>query len=68
MKTRGERIKHIKDHPQQHMHNDMYELQRCCMVDGALDLMMMEIHPAIGYNGGQKCDVREGPCSCGAWH
>lgn len=21
-----------------------------------------------GYNGGQRCDVRSGPCSCGAWH
>lgn len=20
------------------------------------------------YNGGQKCDMAEGPCSCGAWH
>lgn len=20
------------------------------------------------YNGGQKCDMDEGPCACGAWH
>ena len=22
----------------------------------------------FGYNGGRGCDVRSGPCSCGAWH
>jgi len=22
----------------------------------------------VGYNGGQRCDTTEGPCSCGAWH
>lgn len=21
-----------------------------------------------GSNGGRGCDVRSGPCSCGAWH
>lgn len=21
-----------------------------------------------GYNGGVKCDVKDGPCACGAWH
>ena len=20
------------------------------------------------YNGGEKCDMAIGPCSCGAWH
>lgn len=20
------------------------------------------------YNGGQKCDMDDGPCACGAWH
>jgi hypothetical protein len=20
------------------------------------------------YNGGQRCDMLSGPCSCGAWH
>lgn len=22
----------------------------------------------FGENGGQKCDMKKGPCSCGAWH
>jgi hypothetical protein len=22
----------------------------------------------VRYNGGQRCDMRVGPCSCGAWH
>jgi hypothetical protein len=22
----------------------------------------------IRYNGGEKCDMKKGPCSCGAWH
>jgi len=38
------------------------------MVDGALDSQLMDAHPALGCNGGQKCDVTDGPCSCGAWH
>lgn len=66
--TRQEKAKHIREHPDQHMHRDMYTLSSCCMIDGALDLALMEMHPAQGYNGGQKCDVQEGPCSCGAWH
>lgn len=24
--------------------------------------------PFFGENGGQACDMREGPCACGAWH
>lgn len=23
---------------------------------------------AVGENGGQACDMTQGPCSCGAWH
>ena len=22
----------------------------------------------VRYNGGQRCDMLSGPCSCGAWH
>lgn len=62
------KIEDIKKHPENHKHYGMNELSRCCMVDGALDLYIMELHPAVGYNGGQKCDVSSGPCSCGAWH
>ena len=37
--------------------------------DGVLDLRkLQEIEGLYGYNGGQGCDVLEGPCSCGAWH
>jgi len=35
----------------------------------AIDLMELEKHEGdYGYNGGIGCDVRDGPCSCGAWH
>jgi len=34
-----------------------------------LSLAAMQTHEGrFGYNGGQGCDVLEGPCSCGAWH
>lgn len=36
--------------------------------DGAIDLAAIDNAPAVGYNGGVKCDVTKGPCSCGAWH
>lgn len=36
--------------------------------DGAIDLAALDDAPAVGYNGGVKCDVTSGPCSCGAWH
>jgi hypothetical protein len=65
--TRDEKLKDIREHPENHMH-DFDGLQRCCFINGALDLALMEEHPAHGYNGGQKCDVSRGPCSCGAWH
>lgn len=65
--TRDEKLKDVREHPERHRH-EFPELQSCCMVNGAIDLMLMEEHPALGYNGGQKCDVTWGPCSCGAWH
>jgi hypothetical protein len=46
-------------------------LQRCCIVDGAMDLGLMqahEDHASCGRNGSRRCDVTSGPCSCGAWH
>ena len=37
--------------------------------DGAIDLRKMEaLEGRFGSNGGVGCDVRSGPCSCGAWH
>lgn len=65
--TTEERMADILNHPENH-HHDFRELMICCMVDGAVNPLLMDAHPAIGYNGGQKCDVMKGPCSCGAWH
>jgi hypothetical protein len=66
--TTEERRREIVGHPENHMHN--YEqLMACCMVDGALDTMLLQSHEGIfGSNGGSRCDVGNGPCSCGAWH
>ena len=61
------RLQNIKDHPENHQH-DFSGLTSCCMVNGAFDPLLMEAHPELGRNGGQKCDVTEGPCSCGGWH
>lgn len=63
-------LKEIREHPELHRHS-FNELVRCCSVDDATDLFLMEAHLKyvnIGTNGGQRCDVRSGPCACGAWH
>lgn len=64
-------LQHIKDHPEQHRH-DYPALVACCMVvDGTIDLLLMEAHGryvSLGLNGGVRCDVNSGPCACGAWH
>lgn len=36
--------------------------------EGTIDISTLDNAPAVGYNGGLKCDVTSGPCSCGAWH
>jgi len=65
----SEKIKHIKAHPELHRHGDLNGLHACAMVDGALDLAIIDAHEGVyGYNGGVACDVRRGPCSCGAFH
>lgn len=61
------KLEDIRNHPERHYHN-FFGLQACCMVNGALSAMLMDAHPELGRNGGQKCDVTSGPCSCGAWH
>lgn len=61
------RLQDIKDHPEKHRH-EWGGLEACCFVDGAIWSSIMEAHPPLGWNGGQKCDVTRGPCSCGAWH
>jgi hypothetical protein len=63
-------LRDIKNHPERHRH-EFGALQSCCFVEGALDLKLMEAHreyAPLGRNGGERCDVRSGPCSCGAWH
>lgn len=67
MSERDDRLRHIQEHPDQHRHS-FWDLSACCMVNGAFDSALMDAHPELGRNGGQKCDVAEGPCSCGAWH
>lgn len=65
--TTEERLQDIISNPEKHRHN-FWDLQTCCFVNNSLDPMLMEAHPELGRNGGQKCDVVEGPCSCGDWH
>jgi hypothetical protein len=68
--TREEKLKEIKEHPERHRHT-FDGLQACCFHGGALDLQLMEAHEthaSLGTNGGRRCDVTRGPCSCGAWH
>ena len=65
-----EKLFDIVTNPKAHRHS-YNALITCCMVDGALDLSLIEAHGQhvdLGTNGGVKCDVVEGPCACGAWH
>jgi hypothetical protein len=65
-----EKLRDIKEHPERHKH-DFAGLQRCCFVNGALDMRVLDAHEtyaSLGTNGGRRCDVSRGPCSCGAWH
>lgn len=64
------KVMHIKQHPELHRH-DFAGLQQCSFIDGHLDMMVMEAHSKYAgqrINGGKRCDVSNGPCSCGAWH
>jgi hypothetical protein len=70
MSKLDELVKDIKLHPERHRHI-FEDLRKCCLIDGTLDLSAIEAHSKyvdFGYNGGVKCDVAKGPCSCGAWH
>jgi hypothetical protein len=65
-----EKIKDIKENPNDHRHT-FAQLQHCCIIDGAIDLSVMDAHSKyvnLGTNGGVRCDTTEGPCSCGGWH
>lgn len=69
--TTEERIKHIKDHPDQHRHGDFQGIINCSMDNGAINMAIFDAHQqyaSYGSNGGNRCDVSSGPCSCGAWH
>lgn len=69
--TLEERLAEIKEHPELHHHDDLSELARCSMHENVITLMLFAAHERyapLGYNGGRRCDVRRGPCSCGAWH
>lgn len=68
--TTKEKLADIKKHPENHKH-DFNDLQTCCLIDGAIDLSIMDAHSKyvdLGTNGGVKCDTTGGPCACGAWH
>jgi hypothetical protein len=70
MTASEEKVNHIKQYPEKHQHT-FAELQKCCFVKGALDMMVMEAHSIyapVGRNDSSKCDVTHGPCSCGAYH
>ena len=65
----AERLKDIREHPENHKHRDLNGLSACAMIDGAVSIAIMQAHEGLhGYNGGVACDVASGPCSCGAFH
>ena len=58
-------------HPERHHHETLFDIRDCCTIDGNVDLQLFDQHSQyanMGTNGGVQCDVRRGPCSCGAWH
>jgi len=66
--THDEKLADIKANPQNHRHN-FDALTKCCMINGAISLDLMDAHQGLlGYNGGVACDVLTGPCACGATH
>lgn len=67
--TREELFADIADHPEKHRHS-FEDLYRCSTVNGSLDCGVLIAHKSVGIgeHAGVKCDVIEGPCSCGASH
>ena len=67
--NRQQTLEDIKNNPYNHKHYDMNRLMVCATINGAVDMSIMQTHEGLhGSNGGVKCDVSNGPCSCGAWH
>ncbi len=63
-----DKISNIKMHPEMHRHS-YNDLVNCCLEDGVLSSTLLQAHEqAMGRGGVLRCDVIEGPCSCGAWH
>lgn len=63
-------IEEIKKNPEKHIH-EMNALLVCASFNGAINTAVLTAHSEyldLGTNGGVKCDVILGPCSCGAWH
>ena len=63
-------LEDIKAHPENHIHN-IDGLMACSMINGAIDSGLLDCHSQyvdLGNNGGVRCDVIEGPCSCSGWH
>lgn len=71
--TRAEKLTEIREHPERHRHQDLSELQACCITvhegTACIDLELMDAHKGtVPQRNPGGCDVIEGPCSCGAWH
>lgn len=67
-RTHDEVLEDIKKNPQNHIH-DWNALYACCMIDGAIDLSLLDAHKEfVNPRGNRGCDVISGPCGCGGWH
>ena len=70
MKKAEEILRDIREHPESHRH-EFDGLIQCCTTEDGIDTRLVEAHEkycSVGTNGGRRCDVTSGPCSCGAWH
>jgi hypothetical protein len=62
-------LEHIRLHPEEHWHYDTAALSDCCIVDGAVDLTLVDAHSRLApIPGSTGCDVLAGACSCGRIH
>ena len=79
LRTKFDVLADLQQYPERHIHIDLAGLTSCCTIDcvdgqrsiRAVDAELVEAHSHyvdMGSNGGRRCDVVSGPCSCGAWH